>query len=300
MKKRFRNTALLLAVALLTSFILPLTAFAAPATFDLSKASAGHITVYYESDSNKALKVGMRDDDTRMIQYYDYVSGTKESFPLPVGAKNISALLYENTSGNSYRKLESVTFVNSSAAASAEPIPAAGSSSSATEGTTKNLPSNVTKYLNSVTEISFRSGDSVSKKAAELTAGKKTTQEKAMAIYSYIVKNFSYDYDLYYDVIEGRVTRYTPNPNSILKAKEGICYDIASLYAAMNRSVGIPTKMIKGNSKPAGGYHAWNSVYNEATGEWVSMDLTLDMAARRGGATKWRTIGSGYSASSAV
>ncbi len=300
MKKVIRNTALLVAVALIATVLLPVNVLAKTKTFDLSNVSAGHITVYYESSSGKALKVGMRDDDTRMIQYYDYVSGTKESFPLPAGAQNVSALIYENISGNSYRKLDSVTFVNSSKSASAQPIPAGTGSSSTQQGSTKNLPASATKYLSSVKEISFRAGDSVSNKAAELTAGKKTTQEKAMAIYSYIVKNFSYDYDLYYDVIEGRVTRYTPNPNSILKAKEGICYDIASLYAAMCRSVGIPVKMIKGNSKPAGGYHAWNSVYNDATGEWVSMDLTLDMAARRGGATKWRTIGSGYSASSSV
>lgn len=300
MKKGFRNTAFLLAVALAASFLLPLTALAAPATFDLSNVSAGYITVYYESNTGKALKVGVRDDDSRMIQYYDYVSGTKESFPLPEGAQNVSALLYENISENSYRKLESVTFLNTSASVPAQPIPAAGNSSSTSGDVAANLPANVKQYLNSVTEVSFRAGDSVSKKAAELTEGKKTTQEKAMAIYSYIVKNFSYDYDLYYDVLEGRVTRYTPDPNSILKAKEGICYDIASLYAAMCRSVGIPTKLVKGNSKPAGGYHAWNSVYNDATGEWVSMDLTLDMTARRGGSTKWRTIGSGYSASSAV
>ena len=300
MKKGLRNTALLLTVALIATVLLPVSALAVTNTFDLSNVSAGYINIYYESNSGQALKVGMRDDDTRMIQYYDYVSGTKESFPLPAGAQNVSALLYENISGNSYRKLDSVTFASSSKSAPAQPIPAAGNGSSAQEVPAKNLPSSVTKYLNSVTEISFRAGDSVSNKAAELTAGKRTTQEKAMAIYSYIVKNFSYDYDLYYDVIEGRVTRYTPNPNSILKAKEGICYDIASLFAAMCRSVGIPTKMIKGDSKPAGGYHAWNSVYDDATGEWVSMDPTLDMSNRRGGATKWRTIGSGYSASSSV
>ncbi|HWR24054.1 MAG TPA: transglutaminase-like domain-containing protein [Feifaniaceae bacterium] len=298
MKKGFRSIAYLMGVAFLFA-VLPVGALAATGTFDLSNVSAGHIAVWYESDNGKALKVGMRDDDTRMIQYYDYVSGTRESFPLPEGAQNVTALLYENISGNSYRKLDSVTFINSSKPVPARPIPAAGNSSAQNEAA-KNLPSGAAKYLGSVTEISFRAGDSVSGKAAELTAGKGTTQEKAMAIYSYIVKNFSYDYDLYYDVIEGRVTRYTPNPSSILKAKKGICYDIASLYAAMCRSVGIPAKMVKGDSKPAGGYHAWNSVYDDASGEWVSMDLTLDMSNRRGGTSKWRTIGSGYSASSSV
>ncbi len=299
MRKGFRSTALALVAALVVSALLPVTALAAPATFDLTNISAGYITVYYESNTGKLLKVGMRDDTTRMIQYYDYVSGTKESFPFPEGAQEITALLYENISGNSYKKLDSVTFANDSAAAFVQQIPTAGENVPASESASE-LPASATKYLGSVTEISFRAGDSVSKKALELTDGKKTTQAKAMAIYSYIVKNFSYDYNLYYDVLSGRVTRYTPTPNSILKAKVGICYDIASLYAAMCRSVGIPTKMVKGNSKPAGGYHAWNAVYDDATGEWILMDLTLDMTARRGSASKWRTIGSGYSAQSAV
>ena len=289
---------LALVAALIVSALLPVTALAAPATFDLTNVSAGYITVYYESSTGKPLKIGMRDDTTRMIQYYDYVSGTKESFPLPA-AQEITALLYENISGSSYQKLDSVTLTNPSSGAVAQQIPTGGESVPATESASR-LPASATKYLGSATEISFRAGDSVSKKALELTDGKKTTQAKAMAIYSYIVKNFSYDYDLYYDVLSGRVTRYTPNPNSILKAKEGICYDIASLYAAMCRSVGIPTKLVKGNSKPAGGYHAWNAVYDDATGEWILMDLTLDMTGGRGSASKWRTIGSGYSAQSAV
>ncbi|MDL2235510.1 transglutaminase-like domain-containing protein [Christensenellaceae bacterium OttesenSCG-928-L17] len=156
------------------------------------------------------------------------------------------------------------------------------------------------RYLKSGKEISFKAGDAVSKKAAELVAGKKTTQEQAMAIYSFIVTNYSYDYDLYNKVVSGKVTRYTPNPNKTLGKNVGICYDIASLYAAMCRSVGIPTKMIKGNAKIVGGYHAWNAVYDDATGKWISLDLTVDMCYKKGATKSWRSIGSGYSVKSEV
>lgn len=298
MRNGFRKSVFLLAVFLLITTLVPVTATAAQSCFDLTKVDKGYISVFYKTNSGKSLKVGLKDDDTRLVKYYDYVQGTVGSFPLPDGAATVTASLYENVSGSSYRRLQNVSFSVQPSGSVASKIPTASADTGG--ATTKNLPSSATRYLGSVTEISFRAGDSVSQKAAELIAGKKTTEAQAMAIYSYIVKNFSYDWDLYYDVIYGRVTRYTPKPNSILAAREGICYDIASLYAAMCRSVGIPTKLVKGNSRPAGGYHAWNSVYDDATGNWISMDLTLDMTYRRGGSTTWRTIGSGYSASSSV
>ena len=156
------------------------------------------------------------------------------------------------------------------------------------------------RYLQAGKEITFSSGDKVSQKAAELVAGKKTTQEKAMAIYSFIVTNYSYDYDLYNKIVSGKITRYTPNPNKIIDNRVGICYDIASLYAAMCRSVGIPTKLVKGNAKIVGGYHAWNAVYDDATGKWMDMDLTVDMCYKKGASKSWRALGSGYTVKSAV
>jgi Transglutaminase-like enzymes, putative cysteine proteases len=156
------------------------------------------------------------------------------------------------------------------------------------------------RYLKADKEITFAAGDKVSQKAAELTAKSKTSQEKAMAIYSYIVTNYSYDYDLYNKIVSGKITRYTPQPNKIIDSRVGICYDIASLYAAMCRSVGVPTKMVKGNATIVGGYHAWNSVYDDATGKWMTMDLTVDMCYKKGASKTWRTLGSGYSVKSEV
>ncbi len=307
MKKSCRLTSVLLVLLFLISLLFPATALAADSCFDFSGASDGYVIVFYVSASDKPLKVGISNDAISSVIYYDYFSSSRTGYTLPQGAADVTVSLFENVSGDSYRKLKSQTvnlFAMQGGSISqdqyASQIPVGSNENIAVEqAVVKNLPASAMQYLGSVSEISFRANDSVSKKAAELIKGKSSTQAKAMAIYSYIVKNFSYNWDLYYDVIYGRVTRYTPDPNSILRAKKGICYDIASLYAAMMRSVGIPTKLVKGNCKPAGGYHAWNSVYDEASGNWVDMDLTLDMANRKGKASKWRRIGKGYSQESA-
>ena len=307
MKKGFCFTSVLLALAFLVSLLLPATALAADDCFDFSAASDGYVIVFYVCDSERPLKVSVSNDAHSSVVYYDYFSSTRTGYSLPQGAANVTVTLFENVSGNNYRKLKSQTVDLlslggvGSQAYNVTQIPVGTKENTGVEqASVQNLPASAMQYLGSVSEVSFRANDSVSRKAAELIKGKRTTQAKAMAIYRYIVKNFSYNWDLYYDVIYGRVTRYTPDPNSILRSKKGICYDIASLYAAMMRSVGIPTKLVKGNSRPAGGYHAWNSVYDEATGSWVDMDLTLDMAKHRGKASKWRRIGKGYSPESAA
>ena len=145
-------------------------------------------------------------------------------------------------------------------------------------------------HLTSNREVSFQTDDDVSLLAAELTKDKHTTEEKAMAIYNYIVSNFSYDWKLYEQVVSKQITRYTPDPNTALQAQKGICYDITSLYAAMCRSVGIPTKLVKGYVSTTKYYHAWNSVYDDAKGEWIAMDLTTDILLGKSASASWRKL----------
>jgi hypothetical protein len=154
----------------------PVTATAAQSCFDLTKVEKGYISVFYKTNSGKSLKVGLKDDDTRFVKYYDYVQGAVESFPLPDGAARVTASLYENVSGNSYRRLQNVSFSVQSSGSVASKIPTASADTG--ESTTKNLPSSVTRYLGSVTEISFRAGDSVSQKAAELIAGRRPLRRR--------------------------------------------------------------------------------------------------------------------------
>lgn len=65
----------------------------------------------------------------------------------------------------------------------------------------------------------------------------------------------------------------------------GICFDYASLGAAMLRSVGIPARIVTGYVSPNDFYHAWIMVYIDGTwhtvqfsvnpGEWSRVDLTF-------------------------
>ena len=76
------------------------------------------------------------------------------------------------------------------------------------------------------------------------------------------------------------VKAYLPDIDKIVEEKTGICYDFASLYAVLLRSQGIPVKLVKGYTSNAKGYHAWNEVYDEETGEWHIIDITYDLQAR--------------------
>ena len=83
-----------------------------------------------------------------------------------------------------------------------------------------------------------------------------------------------------------------PYPDETLQSGKGICFDYASLGAAMLRSQGIPAKIVTGTVSPQGIYHAWIMVNIDGTWQsarfsvspntWSRIDLTF--AATGGGA----------------
>lgn len=77
--------------------------------------------------------------------------------------------------------------------------------------------------------------------AHQLTENLETDKEKLEAIYKYVVRNISYDYEK----VNTICCRYNPDADSTLEEGKGICYDYASLTAAMLRSVSIPAKFVK-------------------------------------------------------
>jgi len=64
----------------------------------------------------------------------------------------------------------------------------------------------------------------------------------------------------------------------VFARKRGVCRDYATLFAALARIAGIPTRLCAGvvyadlNGKPAFYYHAWAECY---VGKWVAIDPTL-------------------------
>ena len=131
-------------------------------------------------------------------------------------------------------------------------------------------------YLIATTDVQFTSGDDVCKKAAELCKDAKTDMDKVTAIYNYIAGHYTYDTKLANDITSGKVSKYIPDTAATLNSDKGICYDLASLFAAMCRSQDIPCTLTKGCAGSS--YHAWNKV--NVSGNWYQIDMTYAVTKR--------------------
>ncbi len=120
-------------------------------------------------------------------------------------------------------------------------------------------------------------------KARDLVRDATTQGEAVQKICDFIVDNVSYDTEKAHD-LSGK-SGYIPNPDDTLAAGKGICFDFASLGAAMLRSQGIPAQIVTGYVSPQNVYHAWVMVYIDGTWKsthfsveqnaWSRLDLTL-------------------------
>jgi transglutaminase-like putative cysteine protease len=227
---------------------------------DSSDATKGIVKVKFNTGSEKKIKLLISNGNEKI--YYN-LSNEEEyiGFPLQLGDGTYSASIYENTSGTKYRKLFSQSF-------------------------DVKVEVNTEVYLNSIQEINWNKESVAVKLADELlvkatkakqvksknTMVQLTEAEKIDVIYDYVVRTISYDYNkiktLQYD--------YLPDIDQTLKSKSGICYDYSSLLAAMLRSQGIPTKMVKGYTTWTSVYHAWNEIYLVSEKRWVIVDSTYD------------------------
>jgi transglutaminase-like putative cysteine protease len=90
-------------------------------------------------------------------------------------------------------------------------------------------------------------------------------------VYDYVCAHIKYDKHKAETVKSG----YLPDPDETLATGKGICFDYASLTAAMLRSQGIPVKVIFGHVSPDNLYHAWNMFYTEEEG-WVTVEFKVD------------------------
>ncbi len=209
------------------------------ASVDISDAASGVVQVSYKgSCSNVKVRITMGDN------VYDYGLSGSAVYPLQSGSGEYNVKVLENISGKTYAIALDESF-------SAE-------------------VSDFSPYLLPTQYISFSQSDNCVKKAAELCAGCDSDAEKIAAIFKYVTDNISYDKQLAASVKSG----YIPDPDSTLAKGTGICFDYASIFAAMCRSQSIPTKLVMGYIQ-GNMYHAWNEVYTKETG-WVTLDLFIE------------------------
>ncbi|QNK58186.1 transglutaminase-like domain-containing protein [Paenibacillus sp. PAMC21692] len=222
---------------------------AGAAWLDTSALAQGVVKVTYDVKPKVKMKVMIAKGKDNYT--YNLATGrVTETLPLQLGNGEYKIMLLENISGTSYKAVKQ-------------------------QAVKLNLKDEKVVYLNSVQNVSWTSTSQAIAKAKELAKGKKTDEEKAKAVYNYIIANIAYD-----KVLADTVTSdYLPSIDKTLASKKAICYGYASTYAAMLRSLDIPTKLIMGDSDYVDVYHAWNEVY--LNGKWVIVDTTVDAGIKQ-------------------
>jgi transglutaminase-like putative cysteine protease len=238
--------ALLAAIVLMLA--VPAIAFANPensdSVLDKSRLDKGAIGIRYEVKKTTKVKI-VKDSVDYTYTLNASANGKTEWFPLQMGNGKYEIGLFENVSGKKYKVL-------------------------LTEKLNVEVSDAPAVYLNAVQYVDWKKANKATAKAKLLTKTSKTDEQKAKAIYKYIVDNVKYDNDLALSV----QSDYVPDINETLISGKAICYGYATLYAAMLRSEGIPAKLVMGTTKLVNGYHAWNEVY--LNGKWVVVDATVD------------------------
>ena len=93
-------------------------------------------------------------------------------------------------------------------------------------------------------------------------------KEKVQAIYHWITNNIRYDY-------EAEMVYQNVDISRTVETKKGICFDYATLFAALCRSQGIPCLILDGYSRDNSSYkHTWNRVYYD--NRYWNLDVTYD------------------------
>ena len=103
----------------------------------------------------------------------------------------------------------------------------------------------------------------IKEQSEKITSGMATDREKAEAIALWVFRE-----------LDKRPVIGIPDALTTLNNRIGDCNEHASLFAALARATGIPTKIAAGVvfHKGAFYYHAWNEVC--LSGQWISLDTT--------------------------
>jgi len=230
------------------------------AMIDYSNIQDGYVIVKFIGVSDKRLKVVVEAPHNAQYVYALSNEGIVDVIPLTEGNGEYKISVYENIDGDEFSLVLSSS-VNVVLKGEFEP------------------------FLRPNQFVNYSKDSHLVELAAELTKDADNAKEKIIAIYDFVVENFTYDYELAANVQSG----YLPNLDEVLQRKVGICFDYSALVTAMLRSQGIPARLEIGYHGDE--YHAWISLFCENNGwidkkyyydrseeEWMAMDPTLESA----------------------
>lgn len=215
------------------------------AVIDYSNTADGYVMVQYGAASAKRMKVQVAGPSTTYT--YDLPAADWVTFPLSDGSGSYKVTALENTQGSKYAVLVSASF---QAALTDEFAP----------------------FIRPNQYVNYANAENTVRKAEQLAGQEEDSLKKVEKIYGFVVNHLSYDAEKAAAVKSG----YLPVLDDVLEAKQGICFDYASLMAGMLRSQGVPCKLVVGYAGT--NYHAWISVWTEEAG-WLDGVIFFDGAA---------------------
>ncbi len=214
------------------------------ALIDASNSSKGYIMVKLKEAMEGTFKVTVTAVDSGASKYTFSLAndGSYEVIPLTEGSGTYKVSILKQTSANKGAVVYREEFAVS-------------------------ISDEFSVFLTPTQFCTYDRGSECVALASTLTAGM-TELQKIEAIYEYVTDNIDY-----VSTAENAANGYIPNPDRALRSKSGICFDYASLMAAMLRSQKLPTKVVVGYAGDI--YHAWISVYVKGSG-WVDGIISFD------------------------
>lgn len=204
----------------------------------------GYVTAQAESAAR--LKFQVRAGE----QTYNYDlpnDGTQTVYPLNMGNGSYLFRIMQNTSGSNY-----VELLASEASVS--------------------LDSEFSPFLTPNMYCSYTADSACIEKARELTAQADNQAQAVQTVCEFVAAHVTYDNAKAEKLANS--SGYVPNPDETLRTGAGICFDYASLSAAMLRSMGIPTRLMTGYVGSNEVYHAWIMVFVD--GSWHAATFAVD------------------------
>ena len=213
------------------------------ATIDYSNTKDGYVMVKYTAATSMKLKVQVI-GPSNTTYTYNIKPLEWNVFPLSDGNGEYRILIAVNKSGSTYSLVLG-------------------------QRITADMDNEFAPFLRPNQYVNYENATKTMNKAAQLVTGKDSLLDKVAAIYNYVTKNVTYDYEEAETVQSG----YLPVLDEVLETKKGICFDYAALMTGMLRSQNIPCKLVVGYANKS--YHAWISVWSADKG-WVNGAIFFD------------------------
>lgn len=225
-----------------------------PLILDISNIDQGYLTARSEAEDQK-MNVQLTAEDGVIYSYF-INPGENAVIPFTNGSGTYQVCCYQQVSNSQYAALFADTL-------------------------DVKLDNEFFPFLYPNQYVNFSPDSQASKLALSIVPEDTSDVNALQALYDYVVKNVSYDYDLAENVDAG----YLPDVDRTLKTGKGICFDYASLMTAMLRSRDIPCKLQIGYAGSI--KHAWIDVYIRSRGwvdkaiefsgeSWSRLDPTFD------------------------